>query len=116
MITFKEFKEIIDFLKNFNNKADKIDSQLSDLSDSFYVNLLSGVTSKHEKIIVDLLNKLFNLVSYDKIGTDLEYWIYELEFGKEWKEDSIIDENGKSIKLKTTRDIYNYMLENYNKE
>lgn len=51
----------------------------------------------------------------------LEYYIFELDYGRKWTSDSIIEseaesikeENrGRSIKLKTNRDMYDYLCGN----
>lgn len=59
-----------------------------------------------------------SLVELLKILTDdnhkdswIDYFIYELDFGDSWEEDSVT-ENGKSIKLKNSKDLWKLLCTN----
>jgi hypothetical protein len=41
----------------------------------------------------------------------IEYWLYELDYGKKAKENSVIDIDGTTIPLKTIDDLYNCIQE-----
>ncbi len=46
---------------------------------------------------------------------DIEYFMYELDFGKKWTKDSVTD-GGKSIRLETPSDLWDYLTENKKKK
>ncbi len=48
------------------------------------------------------------LKDYDK-NNWIEYFCLELDFGKKWKENALLDENGNNIKLKTFEDLYDLL-------
>lgn len=43
----------------------------------------------------------------DDVYQNISYWIYELDFGKKTKKNSITDKNGKGIPIKTLDNLYN---------
>jgi hypothetical protein len=55
--------------------------------------------------------KLIELIMGDKDGW-IEYYIYDLGWGKKWTKTSMSDENNKSIKLKTLEDLYKLLTDN----
>ncbi|NCQ52027.1 hypothetical protein GW796_09055 [archaeon] len=42
----------------------------------------------------------------------IEYFIYELDYGKKYKDGCIIDSDGSYIKLRTPEDLYNFLEKN----
>lgn len=43
--------------------------------------------------------------------SDLDYYIWELEFGSKWKPGMITDADGNDIRLKTVEDLWNLLTE-----
>ena len=39
----------------------------------------------------------------------ISYWMWELDFGKKWKEGVLTDEYGKDIPLRTSDDLWNLL-------
>ena len=39
----------------------------------------------------------------------ISYWVFELDFGRKWTENSVTDSYGYPIKLQTSDDLYNYL-------
>ena len=58
--------------------------------------------------VVFLLHKIFNKSDFDEW---ISYFIFDLEFGKKYKEGMIKDKNGQNIVLKTSRDLYKLLSE-----
>ena len=52
------------------------------------------------KVLQDSMNDTDEFISY---------FIYDLNFGKEWKEGNVVD-NGKDIKLSTIDELYDYLI------
>lgn len=57
--------------------------------------------------VVDLLEFIFN----DK-NQWISYWIFELDFGKDYEDGYVKDEHGEVIPLKTTEDLYDLLVRN----
>ena len=67
--------------------------------------------NKYETMMIKLLSEIFK----DEEEGWINYYIYELEFGKRWKPGYIID-NGRDIKMETPGDLYDYLIECYDKD
>lgn len=63
----------------------------------------------------ELFPKMLAELTYDSSDW-ISYYIYELNWGESWKEGMVTDKNGKDIPLKTTKDLYNLLLEEFNEE
>lgn len=62
-----------------------------------------------------IINQLVKMLKFATNDTEnIEYFIYELDFGKNWTIDSVTDENGKHIKMKTVNQLWSYLCKNYN--
>ena len=57
--------------------------------------------------VIDLLEFIFN----DK-DQWINYWIFELDFGKNYEDGYVKDEHGEVIPLKTTEDLYDLLVRN----
>ena len=55
--------------------------------------------------LLKILNKIFN-IKENEYGTDIEYFMWELEFGKKYTE-GCISEDGENIPLATAEDLWN---------
>ena len=56
------------------------------------------------KLMLELLEKLY--LDYEKW---IKYWIYDLDFGKNWKPGELIDFDGSDIKLETMEDLKSFL-------
>lgn len=106
MLTKKQFKKHLLRLKELTEERNKLNDFMkkSKLSDDFNDGIFGTVW--YESLITDILMDTFNDKS-DWIG----YWIYELNFGKDYKKGCIKSKEGKNIKLKTIDDLYNLLTE-----
>lgn len=57
--------------------------------------------------VIDLLEFIFN----DK-NQWISYWIFELDFGKDYEDGYVKDEHGEVIPLKATEDLYDLLVRN----
>lgn len=107
MISKKEFIDFIDTFKKYND-FEKTVQDVSKHSIRFYdMDPLQHLLSK----ITSILEGTFN--SEDDW---IDYYIYELDFGKKYEPGSVHDINGKDIPFKTPEDLYNLLINNYNKK
>lgn len=58
---------------------------------------------------IDLLSLAMN-----DNGSWIEYFICELNYGKEWKPGTITDENGCDVVLSTPEELYDFLVKNQN--
>lgn len=56
--------------------------------------------------VIGLLHNIFGVM--DKDGW-IDYFCFELDFGKKWKEGTITEKDGTDIVLKTAEDLYNLL-------
>lgn len=63
-----------------------------------------------EDTVVKLLEEIFHCPTDECVGSDISYFIYELDFGQEWEPGMIIDESGNDIDLSTVEKLYNYLI------
>lgn len=98
----EQFVKIINAIKEYHRKIDNIQTVLEEncgIDTVFYPPSL-------ENTLIDVLSIIFN----DE-GDDIEYFIYELEFGEDWEPGAITTEDGKDIKMQTAEDLYDYLIE-----
>ena len=96
-----QLKEVNDFVEETNNKARKLNDAI--ISDFFNVGSLS---ISHEMIVLHLLEKMFN-------DSDIiSYWLYELDYGKKYKEGDITEIDGTIIDISTPEKLYDFLIEN----
>ena len=103
-ITEKDFIRIMTELKSIMDAGWEINDAMKKLSPDFG----GFFNERAETIVVDLL-KTITKDDCDNIG----YYIYELEWGKDWKKGMITDADGSDIKMKTLSDLYVQLQENY---
>lgn len=65
-----------------------------------------------EDTVVELLGEVMHCPK-DNPETDISYFIYELEFGKDWEPGMIIDQYGNSIDHSTAEKLYDFLVEEY---
>ena len=104
MVKFEEFNKWMEEYKTISDTEKKINDALQVFSPDFGGFYLEDVHG----LILDLLKRIMKDEN-DWIG----YYMFELNWGKDWTENSITDENGQSIKLQTVEDLYNLLESEY---
>ena len=107
MITKKEFVEIIDRLRNYNDLKDKINDLFQDLIDNKEQDFCNAgsICLGHETIVVELLKNIFN----DK--DTISWWLYECNYGRDFSLGDL-EVNGIEIDLSTAEKLYDYLIDN----
>lgn len=104
-IDFILFDKIIESIKNQMEHDEKC-------SDAFKIilpdNYISFYNNEHLNVMIfNLLKMAFN----DNIEHSwIEYFIYELDFGKKYKDGMILEKDGSLINLSTTKKLYNFLI------
>ena len=104
MITKKEFVNIINRLRNYNDLQNKIDELFENSIDNKEMDFMNAgsICIGHETIVVRLLENIFN----DK-GT-ISWWLYECDYGRDFSLGDLED-NGVEIDLSTPEKLYDYL-------
>lgn len=107
-LTKKEFVDIINRLRESSELVDKIDELFRKSRDNIECDFCNGagLQISHEGIVVKLLEKLMQ----DK-NENISYFIYELDYGKEYQEGCISDDNG-NVDISTAEKLYDYLIVN----
>lgn len=117
MISKDLFIKMIDYIKKLNESGEKLGEAFStfepECKDMNFI--FNGVTSN----LIEFLSEAMGVKDWStngvNYGNDIEYFIYDLEFGTKWTPDSILDENGNPIDISTTEKLYDYIIKE-NKE
>lgn len=99
-MTRKQFKEIMNEIIELEKVEEEITTAFRKLDDDF--NFISF--GRYSNLIIKCLEIAMN----DK-DEWIQYWVYELDYGTKAKEDSVQDEDGINIPIKTLDDLYNIL-------
>ena len=103
-ITKEEFVSYINFIKERGEKMDELNRAFTDeFEDSIFYPYL-----KYEAKMVDLLKS----VMHDKYD-DIEYFIYELNFGEKYEDGMIREKDGTLIDFSTAENVYDYLVKRF---
>lgn len=110
LLTKEEFCEYINFIKARVEAEDKINDLFTEeFSDSIFLPYGKCIDK-----IVSLLSKIMRCEAIDAWGTnDIDYFIYEMNFGKRWPEYTVYDENEKPIPMRTPEEFYDYLIKEH---
>ncbi len=109
VISKEKFFEILDYLQE-NAKFEKDLRQLFDKSKRTTDFMDAAMFTDCQ--LIDYIINLLELEFEDSEYGWISYWIYDLDFGRSWTPYSIIDLQGKIIRLKTKMDLYSFLIKN----
>lgn len=106
MITKKEFVDIINKLKEVNDFVYETNERARKLNDAIISDFFnaSSLSISHENIVVKLLENMFNDTYI------INWWLYELDYGRNFKMGYLQDENGLDIDISTADKLYDYLI------
>ena len=58
-------------------------------------------------VLIKVLEKVMNLPVDDRVGSDLSYFCYELNFGRNFKEGDVTDD-GRNVDFSSPESLYDY--------
>lgn len=94
------FIKTINAIKEYHKKINNIQEVLKEnCEDSMFF------PPSLESTLIDVLSNAFN----DYTGM-IDYYIYELNFGEEWKP-GCITEHDRDVKMQTPEELYDYLIE-----
>ena len=105
-ITKDEFVEILDRLKDSSDLVRKVNGLFRDSRDNVECDFCNGAALQisHESMVVFLLRKLLK----DAVE-NVDYFIYELDYGRKYEPGMITDENGHDIDFSSAEKLYDYL-------
>ena len=108
-LTKQEFVDILGRLREAAELVDKVEELFRNSRDNLECDFCNGagLQISHEGIVVKLLEKLMK----DSFG-NISYFIYELDYGREYREGCISDENG-NIDISTPEKLYDFLMVEY---
>lgn len=107
-MTKEKFVEIINDIK----KLHKYEEDLYALNRSYEYCEVDFQFPTLEDIVVTLLEEIFQCTIDEHVGSDISYFIYDLDFGKKWKPGLITDKDGNDVDYSTAEKLYDYLVNN----
>lgn len=106
-MTFEEFDKTIGGIKDlfdFNSDIEDVINKYTNSYGCFFTGKLIDIT-------IDLLAIIMNDKNTKTHNSWLDYYIFELNFGKDYKDGDIIVD-GKNVSLSNNRELYDFLVEN----
>lgn len=105
-ISKEEFVDIMSRLREASDLVDKVDELFRKSRDNVECDFCNGagLQISHESTVVFLLRKLLK----DDVE-DIDYFIYELDYGRKYEHGMITDKNGADIDFSTAEKLYDYL-------
>lgn len=108
LLTKEEFVKILNRLERATEIQDKVSSIFRSSTENIENDFMNAgsLQISHESVVIDLLEKIFG----DEHFNNISYFIYDLNYGKEYTQDSITDEDGDAIDFSTAEKLYDYLV------
>lgn len=115
MITKEQFVAILKTLEETDKQEEKLNDVMTTMCPEFYVHFYP--TWKYKSIIIDLLNQEFygKMDFNEEYDSDIGYFIYDLNYGKNWTETSLTELDGTPIDISTAEKLYDYLIKERDK-
>ena len=107
-LTKEQFVEYVGCIKKTCDKDDMLSEAIEKAcnDDCRVIGLYGAECSA----MVDLLSLAMGLEVGARDGNEIEYFIYDLNFGKDYKEGCLTDMNGTPIDISTAEKLYDYIV------
>ena len=102
-MTFKLFKETIEAIIAQQKHDDKCSDAFQLILNEDRVNF-----GYDNSILITAIFRLLKEVMQDE-GEWIDYWVFDLECGKEYKKGCATEKDGKEIKIDTIENLYKYL-------
>lgn len=99
MLSFEKFDRII-------NSIEKKDLELEVICDA-----LGGCDKLYQTAMFEEVLELLGHIFEDK-DEWIDYWVWELNYGEKWHEGCITESDGTDIKLQSSADLYQFLIDN----
>ena len=105
-ISKEEFVEILNRLRDSSDLVRKVNGLFRNSRDNVECDFCNGAALQisHESTVVFLLRKLLK-----DAAENIDYYIYELDYGRQYEPGIITDENGHDIDFSSAEKLYDYL-------
>lgn len=107
MITYRDFCNILVHFEEEENFAANFRNLLYQYDKREFIDPYCFQDSSADEFILILLEDIFQDKSHW-----ISYFIYDLDFGREYRDGCITDNNGNIVCLRTKQDLWNLLMEN----
>ena len=107
MISKEQFIKYLDYIKQAQEKEDKIDNFIREISIEGYCYILSDEIYHMIEMLCSCMD--IEYCSDDTFGDDIQYFIYDLEWGKRWTPGCYTDSEGNDVDISTPEKLYDYL-------
>lgn len=109
MINKENFINVLKAIK----EQREIDYKATNALDLIFEDVIGGFY--RNEILFSAIEKLLEN-EFKDIGGWIGYFIYDLDFGKDWVEDSCIENDGTIIDISTSEKLYDFLIGNINEK
>lgn len=113
MISKEKFVNYINFIKSLEEKECKLQDHLEECfgrDNVGYIFIYNDVVPKIIELLCDNVGIEYNGDPY--CGDDIQYFIYELDFGtKKFSNEAIEKEDGSKVDLSSAEKLYDYLVD-----
>ena len=102
LLTKEEFIETIKVIEDFREHQQEFNAALRHIDDGCY----AFIFSPYENEYVWLIKRMF----HNEFDEDIDYFLYDLECGKDWEPGDVVDSKGNDIKMANAEDLWNYII------
>ena len=103
MISKENFIGVVDSIEKFVTEEDRLYQDTGRMLCLYENDALNDMVSS----FICFLNSLF-----DDENDWIEYYMYELDFGKDWTEGCITEKDGEVVYLRDAGELYDFLLKN----
>lgn len=111
VISKEKFVEYINFIKSLDKKESSLQKGLEECfgrENVGYLFVFNEVVPKMIEMLCDLMGIEYNATQH--IGDDIQYFIYELDFGENKCAKSAVEEDGVTYDLSSPEKLYDYIV------
>ena len=109
LLSKEDFAKYLDKLRDADDLCDKIDKLMRESRENIDNDFMNGSSLQinHKDIVIELLSKLM----HDE--GDIDYFVYELNYGREYEHGMITDTDGTDVDFSTSEKLYDYLAAHY---
>ena len=110
-ISKEEFVEILDRLRDSSDLVGKVNELFRNSRENVECDFCNGAALQisHESTVIILLRKLLK-----DADENIDYFIYELDYGRKYEVGMITDKNGHNIDFSSAEKLYDFMTKEVN--
>lgn len=106
VLTKEQFVNVIENLERLS----RFEDELYDVYTKYGGNSPDSPYDSLFNQTIHILNTMYELEETREYGSDIDYYCYELDYGRNPNDLAIFDENNNRIPLNTAEDLYNLII------